>query len=222
MKGLVDHHASSTDDGYDVAWIAPSSCSACSMLAEAFDRWGVPIDAGLAELLYAGIVFDTGGFRYSNTTPEVHRLAARLVATGFDHAAVSARLLAQRREAGLRLAAEVYGGMTLHASGRLALGEVSLARRSALGVEAGDLEGIVDALVHVVGVEVAALLVERPGGVVKYSLRSRGRVDLLPLARQLSDTGGGHAKAAGATIEGSLDDARAAALRVLGPAAAVA
>ncbi|MFT4622057.1 MAG: phosphoesterase RecJ-like protein [Myxococcota bacterium] len=218
FRGLIDHHASSTPDGYDVAWISPESCSATAMLAEAFDRWDVGLTAPLAELLYAGIVFDTGGFRYSNTTPAIHALAARLLATGFDHAALAASMLVERREAGLRLAGEVYRTMQLHGGGRLAIGTVSLDQRAALGVVTGDLEGIVDALVHVVGVEVAALLVERPDGIVKYSLRSRGRVDLLPLARRLSETGGGHSKAAGATRQASLAEAHAAALAELEPA----
>ena len=219
FKGLVDHHASSTPDGYDVAWISPTSCSACSMLAEAFEAWGEPLDRETAELLYAGIVFDTGGFRYSNTTPEVHAFAARLLATGFDHAALAARVLVERREAGLRLAGEVFGQLTLHAEGRLAIAAVSLAQRERLGAVKGDLEGIVDAMVHVVGVEAAALVVERAHGIVKYSLRSRGRIDLLPLARRLSATGGGHSKAAGATCKASLAEALDHAVVVLTPAA---
>ena len=219
LRGLVDHHASSTPEGYDIAWIDSTSCSTCSMLAEAFDRWGERLDPQLAEVLYAGIVFDTGGFRYSNTSPETHQMVARLLATGFDHAAVSASILAERRAAGLRLAGEVFRDMTLHAEGRLAMGTVTLAQRERLGVAQGDLEGIVDALVHIVGVEVAALLIEREAGVVKYSLRSRGRVDLLPLAGALSPTGGGHAKAAGAKRICSVEDGLKAALAVLEPAA---
>ena len=70
------------------------------MVLELLDAWQHPLDSALAELLYTGLIFDTGGFRYSNTDPRTHRAAARLLEQGIDHAAISARVLMERRRSG--------------------------------------------------------------------------------------------------------------------------
>lgn len=201
IRGLVDHHESTRPDGYTHPWIEPTAASTCSMIHDALARWAVPLDRDLAALLYAGLIFDTGGFRYTNTTPQTHRMAAELLATGIPHADICTRVLAERREAGLRLAGDVFTHTRFALDGQLAIGVASLALQEELGLVDGDLEGIVDALVHVVGVEVAVLLVERRGGAVKLSLRSRGRVNVAEVAAALVPSGGGHAKAAGAVLD---------------------
>jgi phosphoesterase RecJ-like protein len=78
-----------------------------------------------------------------------------------------------------------------------------------LGLVSADLEGIVDALGLVEGVEVAVLFIERDPGKVKLSFRSRGKVDVAALAQRLTPMGGGHRKASGATVVGGLADVRA-------------
>lgn len=207
IKGLIDHHASTSLDGYTHPWLDPAAASTCAMLLSAFQRWGVPLDAELAALLYTGFVFDTGAFRYSNTTPETHRAAAELIATGIDHAAICARVLAERRPAGIRLAGEVLTDTCYAFGGQLAVGRVPHALQQRVGMAEGDLEGLIDTLVHTVGTEAAALLVERADGTVKLSLRSRGAVDVARVAQSLVPSGGGHFKAAGASLPWGLAEA---------------
>lgn len=207
IRGIIDHHASTREDGYTHTWLAPDATSTTTMLYAALQRWNVPLDRSLATLLYTGLVFDSGGFRYSNTTAATHRVAAHLLEAQIDHVDVCARILAERREAGLRIMGEVFRRTDFLLDGRLAVGEVTREDADRLGLVDGDLEGIVDALLHVVGVEVAALLVERPDDTVKYSLRSRGRIDVARVAAALAPGGGGHAKAAGACIRASRPDA---------------
>lgn len=210
VRGIVDHHASTRPDGYTHAWIDKNATSTCEMVWDVARAWSVPLDRALAELLYVGAIFDTGGFRYSNTTPATHHLAAALLGTGIDHASIATRILMERRPAGVRLMGRVFSAAEF--DGEVAVGVISTALADELGIVAGDMEGVVDGLVYVCGVEVGVLLVQRGPERVKVSLRSRGRVDVAAVAQSLTAAGGGHAKAAGASLEGTLDAVRARVL----------
>lgn len=199
---LIDHHRSTDTAVYDVAVFDPVAESTCGMVYRLAQQWGVPLDADLAALLYTGIIFDTGGFRYSNTRSCTHAAAAELLATGIDHAAIMLKVLVERRPQALRLLAALLGEAEMFAGNRVALAICTRARLHALDAVDADLEGVVDHLQHVEGVELAAVLVEKAGGRTKLSLRSRGGVDVAALARSLHEGGGGHAKAAGVVIPG--------------------
>ncbi|MDP2307840.1 MAG: DHHA1 domain-containing protein [Pseudomonadota bacterium] len=198
--GIVDHHRSTDLGGYDVALFDPAAESTCGMVSALAKGWGVPLDADLATLLYVGIIFDTGGFRYSNTAASTHRLAADLLETGIDHAHIMLKVLVERRPAALRLMARLLQEAIFLAKGRLAMTTCTLAMMREIGANGGDLEGVVDMLQHTEGVDLAVVVVERGPDRVKLSLRSSGRVDVAALARSLDPGGGGHAKAAGATL----------------------
>ncbi|MCA9488706.1 MAG: DHH family phosphoesterase [Myxococcales bacterium] len=216
VRGLVDHHASSTHDGYTHVWHEPEAESACSMLYRAFQAWQVPVDQRMASWLYAGIVFDTGGFRHSNTTPQTHRTAAELVATGIDHTTLHARVLAERSIGGARAMGAVLSSAEWDGA-RVVVGRVPQALQRSLHLEDGDLEGVVECLLHTTGTELAALLIERPDGRVKVSFRSRCDVDVARAARHLTPHGGGHPRAAGAVLDLGLAEAEQAVRRVLNP-----
>lgn len=205
--GLIDHHRSSDLDGYSIPWLEPTAESTCVMVRRLLAAWDVPLDRALAEALYTGIIFDTGAFRYSNTTASTHTVAAELLSHGIEHWKICERVLMERRMSGLRLQARVCDRARLAGGNRVVIGVVSRATFKDLGADELDVEGIVDALQHVEGVELAALLVERSPEKTKLSLRSRGRVDVAALAQSLSPFGGGHAKAAGAALPWGLADA---------------
>ena len=200
VRGIIDHHASTEPDGYDLFWVDPEATSTCEMLYTTFGSRGEALDLEIATLLHAGSVFDTGCFRYDNTTPATLAMAADLIGRGVDHAALAARMLGERRWEGLQALSEVTRGATRHAGGRLVTSHVTADMQARLGLVPDDLEGLVEALIMVRGVEVAALLIARPDGRTKVSLRSRGRVDVCALAATLVPSGGGHRKAAGAVV----------------------
>lgn len=202
LRGLVDHHKSSVHADVDVRFLDPQCSSTAEMVLRLCDHWGVPLDRGLAEAIWAGMVFDTSVFRYRLTRPATLRAAARLLETGIDHARVVEQVLLQQSAEKVKLRGVMVNRMKLDAGGRLAW--------AALDAETvGDTEvgGLVDDLVFIEGVEVGALIVDRGGGRIKLSLRSRGGVDVSALARGLSPRGGGHFRAAGATLPGPLDAA---------------
>lgn len=194
---VIDHHISTTAEGYDLAWIDAAAPSTCQMLVRSLRASGRGLDPVLATLLHTGNVYDTGGFRFDNATPEVLRTAADCVEHGADHAAICTQVLQQRRWRSLQGMARVLSTAERLAEGRLVLGRVPAELMSELDLDRGDLDGIVDQMLFVEGVEVAALLFPQ-GADTKVSLRSRGRVDVAALAGELSPTGGGHRKASGA------------------------
>lgn len=216
IKAIIDHHASTTPAGYTHCWLEHEAASTCEMLYHCLETWNVQLNHTLAELLYTGAIFDTGGFRYSNTTPKTHRMAAALVGAGVEHAAICTRVLMERRVGGLRLVGHVYSNATFHLDGELAIGYATLDLKDTFDIVDGDLEGVVDQLVHTTGVEVAVLLVERGPQNIKYSLRSRGLVNVAHVAREIAPSGGGHPKASGVSIEGTVAEAAQIAIDVIG------
>lgn len=194
-RAQVDHHRSARGQGVDVALIDPDAASTTQIVARLADAWGVALDARLAEAIYAGLVFDTGAFRYAMTSPETLRLAGRCLEAGIDHARIVERVLLEQPVERLRLKGIVAARAQVEAN--VAWSWVGADERRGV-----DLGGLVDELVFLEGVEVGVLVAGKPGGRAKVSMRSRGGVDVASVAAALSATGGGHLRAAGATVDG--------------------
>jgi len=200
VTALVDHHRSSSAEGYDVVLLDPDSPSTCEMVAALFSDWGVSLDAEMATHLYTGIIFDTGGFKHENTMSATHSLAAQLLDLGVEPAPVHAKVLHERTRGGLRLLGEVLGAARFFADGAVVVGVVTEEAVRRLGIASGDTEGIVDALLNTAGVEVAVLVKESGGRACRLSLRSKTRVNVAEIARSLNEGGGGHVRAAGCRV----------------------
>ena len=205
-KVIVDHHGTTDESGYDLAILDPTAAATCMQVMSILEAWGTTLTPAIAENLYVGLIFDTGGFRYSNTKPGTLRVAARLLEAGFDHARAASRILMDKSPAGMRLHSSVSSDAQFHSNGEVAVGICSRSLMNTCGADVGDLDGLVESLLYVEGVEVSVVLVERGPDAVKLSFRSRGLVDVAALAKSLTHRGGGHAKAAGAFLEESLSD----------------
>ena len=203
---LVDHHQSSSAEGYDVVLLDSGSPSTCEMVYRVLRDWDVALDTDMAIYLYTGIIFDTGGFKHENTQSQTHLLAAQLLDLGVKPAVIHAKVLHERTSAGLRLLGEVLTHAQFCADGAGVVGVIPLSVAGRLGIAPGDTEGIVDALLNTAGVEVACLVREANATTVKLSLRSRTYVNVANLARSLTTMGGGHVRAAGAKILSPLDE----------------
>ena len=198
---VVDHHASNTRFGA-VNLVDETSAATAVLVAELVDRLGVPLTHDLAVGLYTGLVTDTGSFKYSATTPAVHALAGRLLATGIRHDLISRAIyddapfgyvqLLGRACAGAALEVEAVGGLGLvHC-----LVPAEDLTRSGLGL--ADVEGVIDVLRVAQEAEVAVVLKGDPvEGGFKVSTRSKGAVDVGAVCTALG--GGGHRFAAGFT-----------------------
>ena len=200
---VVDHHLGQPSFGRP-RWVDPGFAATSQMVTLLAAEMGLALSARAATCLFVGLQTDTGRFCYSNTTPAALRAAADLVQAGADPWSVTQQAYSTSL-ARLRLFGRVIDGLTLSAGGRLAMARVGLAELEELGCPPSDLDRLVEELRAIRGVEVAVLLKDLADGGVKASLRSRGRVDVGALAIDLG--GGGHHNAAGARLEGPLDQA---------------
>lgn len=199
LTGIIDHHKSSIGAPCDISLHDPSAASTTELILSICDHLEVQLDTDIAAAIYAGLIFDTSVFRYGHTAPRSLRAAARLVETGIDHRRIVEKVLFEQPLDKVRLRGRMIEKMTIESDGMFAWSTLS-----AEEVDGSDTGGLVDDLVFVEGVEVGALLVERADGSVKISLRSRGGVDVADVAQRCAASGGGHPRAAGVKLCGSL------------------
>jgi phosphoesterase RecJ-like protein len=209
---VIDHHASSAPtDSTD--WIDPASAATCEMSALIAARLGVPLNEGdgaLATALMSGIVMDTATFAHPNATPRTLSVAAALVEAGAPLSDISRRLYRTKPEAQLRLFGRVLDRLQAVEGGRLVWSTLTDADLQATGASPAHSEGIIDLLAQAEEVEVAILFKEADGK-TRLSVRTRPNgVDATVLTGYFG--GGGHARAAGATVDAGLADAQRAVL----------
>jgi phosphoesterase RecJ-like protein len=202
----IDHHASNAPRPAD--WVDPTAAATCEMVALLALRMGVPLgaaDGALADALMAGVVMDTATFQHPNATPRTLRVASELLAAGAPLADISRRLYRTKPEAQLRLFGRVIARLATTPDGRVAWSDLREADLAATGADAAMSEGIIDLLSHAEEAEVVLVFKERPGE-TRLSIRTKaGGVDATELAGIFG--GGGHARAAGATVALPVDDA---------------
>ncbi len=206
---IVDHHLQGDANLSDWRVVRTEACAASQIVADLIDELGVEMDARIAEPLYLGIATDTGWFRFSNTTPDTFRLAARLVDAGVDHSALFRRIEQTDPVSRLHLLARGLHSMEIVAGGRAAILTLRKADYEAAGATPDESHGFSDLPLNVESIEVACVIAETNEGHVKLSLRSKpgpNAVDVNQVARLFG--GGGHARASGAKIGKSMDEVR--------------
>jgi phosphoesterase RecJ-like protein len=171
---------------------------------------GWTVDQAAARGLYVAILTDTGGFRFSNTRPRTLRVAAELLETGVDPEEIYLEVYARAPEGRPRLFAEALQTLVVEPDHGLAWVTVPPGAIERLGVSSDDLDGVVEFPRSIEGVRMALLFREVAQGRVKVSLRSIGPVDVAAFANRFG--GGGHTKAAGLALQGSLAEVQATVL----------
>jgi bifunctional oligoribonuclease and PAP phosphatase NrnA len=205
---IIDHHASNDADG-EADWIDPQAAATCEMVTILATRLGLPLDAGggaLAASLMAGIVMDTATFAHPNATPRTLVVAAALVEAGAPLAEISRRLYRSKPDVQLRLFGTVLDRLESSDEGRIVWSSLTEADLAASGAERAHSEGIIDLLSQADAAEVTILFKEA-GPETRVSVRTKpGGVDATVLTGRFG--GGGHARAAGATVTAPLAEAR--------------
>ena len=180
---------------------------------------GWPLSREAARGLYVGIVTDTGGFRFSNTRPRTLRVAAELLEAGVDPEEIYLEVYARAPEGRPRLLAEALQTLVVEPEWGLAWVTVPPGAIERHGVSSDDLDGVVEFPRSIEGVRMALLFREMSQGRIKVSLRSVGNVDVAAFANRFG--GGGHTKAAGVAMSGSMSEVQGvileAARAYLGP-----
>jgi phosphoesterase RecJ-like protein len=203
---VIDHHVPTDEPAGDIVLADTSACATGELLYDLAMVLKLDIDQPIAEALYTAILTDTGGFRYSNTTPRAHAIAAQLVACGVDPELTYRRIYASLSIGRLQLLRDALDTLGVDSKFGLAWVSVTNEAMDRYGVSSDDLEGMVEHPRSVAGTRVALFFRDLGYGKVKVSFRSTGDVDVNALARQFG--GGGHEKASGALVTGNLDDVR--------------
>jgi len=204
---VLDHHASNT--GFGGINLVDPTAAATSVVAEQLLDWlDVPLDAEIAECLYVALATDTGSFKFDMTTPRVHEMAARLIATGIRPGEISRRIFDTRPFGAMKLFGEVLSRARLDPTAAGGHGMVwtyaTLDDLSRHRQRPYVLDALIDPVRTVAEADVSMVVKQLAEGEWAVSLRSKGAVDVSAVAVSLG--GGGHRLAAGFTGHGTPGD----------------
>jgi phosphoesterase RecJ-like protein len=203
---VIDHHVAGDEPVGTLAIADTAACATGELVYDIAMTLGLAITPAIAQSLYAAILTDTGSFRFSNTSPRAHGIAAALLAAGVNPEEMYRRIYAQVSMGRLQLLREALGSLVSEPEVGLSYISVEAGVTGRYEVTSEELDGIVEHPRSIVGTRMALFFRDLGHGKVKVSLRSTGDVDVQQFARRYG--GGGHRKASGAMLAGGLDDVR--------------
>ena len=198
----IDHHVGPVKLPPGPCLIAPEATATAELVFDLANVVEWPLTPEVAQALYVGLLTDTGGFRFSNTTARALRVAAALLEKGVEPESIYAAVYASAPEGRVRLLAEVLQTLVVEQEFGLAWVSVPADALRRHEATADDLDGIVEFPRSIAGVKMALLFRHIGSGRIKVSFRSMGEVDVAALATQFG--GGGHHRAAGASLAGTM------------------
>ncbi len=205
-KQVIDHHVVANDPAGEVIFSDPGACATGELVFDVAQVLGWEITPDIARSLYTAILTDTGGFRFSNTSPRAHAIAAQLMTAGVNQEEIYRRVYASAPVGRVRLLAEVLQTLGVDEAHGLSWLSMRAGALNEYGVKQEDLDGIVEHARSIAGTKLAVFFRDLGHGKVKASFRSTGSFDANAFARRYG--GGGHVRAAGALIPGRLDEVR--------------
>ncbi len=200
----IDHHPTNDHFG-QVNLVFPDAAATAEVIFYLAVELNVPLDKEIATCIYTGLLTDTGGFRYSNTSSSVLRIASELLEYGISPGDIAEMALETITESHIKLLNIALNRLEIIEHGNVAwttLNHQELSR----GSDAEDSEGIVNYCRNIEGVEIGIFFKETSLGEVKVSLRSKKRLDVGAIAKDFG--GGGHKRAAGYTFYGTIEAAK--------------
>jgi len=208
----IDHHRDNTQFG-QVNFVQVDASATGLILYDFFRDSHIDYPDYVAEALYAAILTDTGGFRFSNTNGAVFSACADLHARGVNCSGMYDRIYASFSPQGMLLQSRIWSTLTFYRSGTVSSMEMPYDLIDELGAKSGDAEGMVDLTVMATGVEVGMFIKYGPEQ-THFSLRSRGKIDVGRIAKKI-EGGGGHSCAAGCTMSLPFSEAKQKMLDIL-------
>ncbi|WP_408070692.1 DHH family phosphoesterase [Butyrivibrio sp. JL13D10] len=197
----IDHHISNKGTG-DENYIVPSASSASELVYNCLDK--DKMDVEVAKAIYMGIVTDTGVFKYSNTSPDTMKVAADLIGFGFEFGELIDHVFYEKSYVQNQILGRALLESMLIMHGDCIVSVVSRQTMDFYQATSADLDGIVSQLLLTTGTECAIFMYEIGSLEYKVSLRSKGKVNVARIAELFG--GGGHARAAGCTMNGTQHD----------------
>lgn len=196
----IDHHLRESGSG-DVNYIVPQVGSTCELI---YDMVEEQLDPDIALALYIGIIHDTGVFQYSCTSPDTLKKAANLIDFGIDFPRIILETFYQKTYIQTQIMGRALMESIRFLQGRCIVSWVDKKTMEFYGAETSDLDGIVNQLKNIKGVDCAIFMYQTDVLEYKISLRSNEKVNVAQVASFFG--GGGHARAAGCTMKGTFHD----------------
>lgn len=198
----IDHHVSNSGSG-DMNYIVPGASSTSELIYDLIEDKSA-LDEEIARALYIGIIHDTGVFQYSNTSPSTLRAAAELISYGLDFSKLIEETFYEKTYVQNQILGRALLESILFMDGKCVVSMLDKKTMNFYRAQPHDLEGIVSHLRNTKGVECAIFMYQTDVMEYKVSLRSSGQVNVAQVAEFFG--GGGHARAAGATMRGTFHD----------------
>lgn len=204
----IDHHVSNLQYA-DKLLLEGGAAAACEVLYKLYREMGVKFTRQIALCLYTGMATDTGCFKYSNTTPETHIFTAEIMREFPDirYDLINLEMFTVKSRGQLAAESIMLQNMEYHAEGRITIIWATLELCRANGVDEKDMEGLTALGMQPEGVEVGITVREREPGEYKISMRAARDINVSEICKTFG--GGGHVKAAGCTLTGTIDEVRA-------------
>lgn len=203
---LIDHHQQ--PDDFEYMYSDTTMSSTCQMVYNFIEMMGDVdlIDKNIATALYTGIMTDTGSFRFRSTTSTTHRIIADLIDKGAENDKIHSNVHDANTYNRLLLLGQALSNMKMLPEYKTAFITLSEAEKKQFNYEKGDTEGIVNYALSLKGIVFAAIFIEdKEQGIIKMSLRSKGKFSVNQFARNYFN-GGGHDNAAGGKSDESMED----------------
>ena len=204
----IDHHESNTCFG-ELNYVAADASSTSEIVFNLLEG-RLPLTAAEAAGLYAGLIYDTGGFRHSSTSPETMKIAGELMGYGIPFTEIYNRFFDSRSFSELKVMGKALENAEILFGGDVVVSTITTAEIAALGGSNKELDAIINYLKGVLGAKVACFFYEKTETDVKGSFRGNDGYDVCALAQKFG--GGGHVKAAGCTISAPITEAKAMVL----------
>ncbi len=202
----IDHHLSNDGSEATIAWVDPEAAATCEMMAILIPELGVGLDLAIASVLTAGIVQDTHTFSHPNATPRTLRVAADLLAAGAPLSAIHRSIYADKPFSTLALWGRIMAGMGERRDGRIVHASMTTEMLAETRAQPVASEGFIDLLATTKVADITVLLKEVDPAHVRVSVRTSARADAVAVTSAFG--GGGHARAAGCSIDSPLAEAR--------------
>lgn len=202
----VDHHAT-TQNFCDYNYVDPSAAATGELIYAIIKELVPEVDVETGEAIFTAITTDTGNFQYSNTTKNCHLIMAELFDLGVDTNKVSVQIYENERPEKLMITTKALSTIELFGGGKGAIAYLTLSDMAEIGAKPFETDNVIGTLRSLAGVEYAAFVKEKEPGVIRVSLRAKRMGDVAKIAAALG--GGGHIKAAGCTLNMTIEEATA-------------
>lgn len=203
---VIDHHIPGEYPAGDIIFTDTTACATGELIYDFAQVMNLEIKPDIAKALYAAIMTDTGSFRFSNTTPRAHAIAGDLLRRGVDPEEMYRRIYASVPVGKMNLLRDALATLEVDSENHLAWISVADGSVHRYGLKPEDLDGLADYPRSIAGTYLAMFFRDLGHGKVKVSFRSTEEVDVNAFARQFG--GGGHVRASGALILGTLEEVR--------------